>query len=240
MGVYTTATITTTNPSERANSINEWFNSFDGISSSIDDYVYNDIEYSGAKISINDTNIEAFIGFNSSSVGKCAIYVKNGDVVLLHHEVNENGIINNTLHAYIDENCILLASSQTGNGFEIVYTKTIENRYLIGYYKIAGTSSVTIGDISNLVFEDVSDTARIPYSYSNMFPYQAVQGTIDFLAQAYFVDASGMKSFTSEILKECSTVTKLSTVSLPEPLNNHLSIGAHCIVPLDDIQEVSE
>ena len=130
-------------------------------------------------------------------------------------------------------------SNSTANGVEIIYVKTTDNKYLVGYYRHS-TQNVYFVDIASLTFEDVSDNARLLYTYTNMFPFSAVDGTLDFLSHAYFIDENSYKKFTSDLLKECSTVSLLSTASLPYPLNNHLAIGTHCIVPLDNPEEVSE
>ena len=107
---------------------------------------------------------------------------------------------------------------------------TDAGKTLIGYG--GNTTNTEMVDISTLTFEDVTDTARIAYTYTNMFPYEADSGSLDFLAQAYFVNG-GVRKFTSTILKECSTVSILSTGSMPNPLPFHFAIGAHCLVPLD-------
>ena len=146
------------------------------------------------------------------------------------------------MQSYIEDGCIFLSCCQLNiNGFEILYVKTRDNKYLIGYNtsRLNPNLSPYMVDISSLRFEEVSDTVRSPLSYANMFPFYAVEGTVDFLNQAYFKNGNGLKMFETDVLKECSTVSLLSTVSLPSPLNNHLALGAHCIVPLDD-EEVNE
>ena len=240
MGVYSTATLPTASVSSRVNSMSEWFDALDGVSSEVDTYTYNSEEYTGAKITLENTLIEVFFGLKTSDDKDTVIYVKNGETFI-------NGPINRTdsgsssnviLNAYIENGCILLSGRHVGfGGFEIVYTTTTESRNLIGYNSTS-IYEANIADISTLTFEDTEDSARIQYTYTNMFPFYAVSGSLDLLSEGYFVNG-GVKAFVSDILKECSTVSLLSTASLPRPLNNHLAIGAHCIVPLDD-EEVGE
>ena len=249
MGVYTNTRITSTSPSERASSVNAFLDSLDRISSelvdSTDPYVYNEISYVGAKTTINETNIEMFFGNKVDDPTYTIAYIKNGDTFLLgpiayNYGVDATDIV---INVYIDSKCIMLVCNQLNlNGYDIIYTDTVNNRKLIGYNnaRLEINSSPYIADISSLRFEDVTDMARIAYSYANMFPFYAKEGQVDFLNQGYFKNGNGLKSFTSDILKECSTVSLLSTVSLPSPLNNHLALGAHCIVPLDDPEEVNE
>jgi hypothetical protein len=248
MGVYTNTRITSTSPSERASSVNAFLDSLDRISSelvdSTDPYVYNEISYVGAKTTIDETNIEMFFGNKVDDSTYTIAYVKNGDTFLLGPIAYNYGDTpaDIVINVYIDSKCIMLVCNQIGfNGYDIMYVNAKNNKNLIGYNdgRLNVSSSPYVVDISDLKFEDVNDLARIPYSYSEMFPFYAIEGTVDFLNQAYFVNGNGLKSFETDILKECSTVSLFSTVSLPSPLNNHLAFGAHCIVPLDD-EEVNE
>ena len=248
MGVYTNARYTDTSPSARANSINEFFNALNGVTSELvsssDPYVYGNESFTGAKITIDGSNIEIFFGNKIDDVKRVNVYIKNGNTYLFGPDSYNYGaeVKDIVVNAYADDNCIFMQCSHIGvHGFEVLYAKTTDNKYLIGYNtsRVNVNSSPYIVDISTLKFEETTDSSRIPLSYANMFPFYAVEGTVDFLNQAYFKNGNGLKMFETDILKECSTVSLLSTVSLPSPLNNHLALGAHCIVPLDD-EEVSE
>lgn len=246
MGKFYDASVSVTDPTERATSISNWFNELEGISSEVVDYEYDDNTYKAANIVIDGTDISILFGIKSDAVGTSVVHAYNGEDKVLISDTYATGNDGNTtaakLYAYIDDNCIMLSvcqSNSTANGVEIIYVKTTDNKYLVGYYRHS-TQNVYYVDISSLTFEEVSDSARLLYTYTNMFPFNAVDGTLDFLSHAYFVDGNSYKKFTSDSLKECSTVSLLSTASLPYPLNNHLAIGAHCIVPLDNPEEVSE
>jgi hypothetical protein len=251
MGKFYDASVSVTDPAERATSISNWFNNLEGISSEVIDYEYDDNTYKAANIVIDGTDISILFGIKSDAVGTSVVHAYNGEDKVLISDTYATGNDGNTtaakLYAYIDDNCIMLSvcqSNSTANGVEIIYVKTADNKYLVGYYRHS-TQNVYFVDISSLTFEEINDSARLIHSYTNMFPFAAILGQVDFLNQAYFVQANpgvsnAYKSFKVDILKECSTVTLLSTVSLPYPLNNHLAIGAHCIVPLDDEEEVNE
>jgi hypothetical protein len=104
---------------------------------------------------------------------------------------------------------------------------------LIGYKELLTDSQYV--DISTLTFEETSDLSRTQFSYTNMFQYTSVSGSLDYLGQAYFVNGNNLKKFTTDILRECSTVTLLSTASLSD--GNWLAIGAHCLAPLDSEED---
>lgn len=257
MGVYLNASVSSsvTSVEQRLNTVNSFFDGLDGVSSEIVNYTYSGNDYSVAKITINGTNIEAGFGLSPSSFKDVITYTKDGDNVLLSdlatigHSAGGDGNLNMAAYVDIDDgvvNAILISVTQVfssdniRNGIQLFYIKTTDNKYLIGYSRFKTNSdSVLLDDISSLVYEEVGNTSKIAYTYSNMFPFYAKEGTVDFLIQGYFKNGNNLKSFESDIIKECSTVNLLSTVSLPSPLNNHLALGAHCIVPLDD-EEVSE
>ena len=232
MGVYNNTTITSTSPSDRIESLVNYLDAFDDISVElIEDYEYSSNTYIGALVSINGTDIKAFFAEKDNDSNAVLVYIKNGDSYLVNETYNSSETYPNLyVDIYIDDRAIILGIYQhSNNGIMLEYIKTINDKWLIGY----GVKT-QFADISTLTFEEVSDAARIPYSYANMFQYAAFDGTLDFLAQAYFVNANNYKSFTSDLLKACSTVSLMATVSMPSPLNNHLAIGAHCAVPLDD------
>lgn len=240
MGKFYTAKFTGDDIS-RIDQVSSWFNAFDGITSEVVTVTVGNIDFVGAKVSIDGTGIEMFLGDVSDSVTRSHSYIKNEDTVLASNTVtsggSETGI---NVSAYIDEKCILLCACQNVNGPQVMYTRTVGEDYLVGYKTNVNGNTNIIVDISSMVFEEVSDSSRTPYTYANMFPYTADGAALDFLTNAYFKNGLNYKSFTSDILKECSTISLLSTASLPEPLGPHLAIGAHCIVPVDINEEVSE
>ncbi|MBP5597825.1 MAG: hypothetical protein J6Y02_20825 [Pseudobutyrivibrio sp.] len=257
MGIYSNASVSSsvTSVEQRLNTVNSFFDGLDGVSSEIVDYTYDENDYSVVKITIDGTNIEAGFGLSLSSFKDVITYAKDGDNALLSdlattgHSAGGEGNLNMAAYVDIDDgvvNAILISITQVfstdslRNGIQLLYVKTTDNKYLIGYSRFkTNNNSVLIDDISTLVYEEVGNTSKIAYAYSNMFPFYAKEGTVDFLNQAYFKNGNSLKSFTTDILKECSTVSLLSTISLPSPLNNNIALGAHCIAPLDD-EEVSE
>ena len=247
MGVYNNELITSTDVSTRIGGITAFFNTpLSGVTAETVPYSYNDVTYSGTKITINETNIEAFFGHKTDDASYQIVYVKKDDIFYIPVTATQNGTSsdaeNIVLYSYLDAKCIWMSLVQKNrNGFVIAYVKTSDDRYLIGYKRSTTNDEPYTEDISSLIFEDAASIARYEYTYTNMFPFNATSGSIDFLNEAYFVNGNNVKSYTTDILKECSTTSLLSTASLTSPLGNHLSIGAHCIVPLDeDTEEVSE
>lgn len=239
MGVYNTTTITSTNFEQRVTSLTNYLNNLNGVSAIESTIEYDSNEYSGTLFSIDGTGIQGFYGYyydDIQSKTSVLVWLNNGSSVLIApNDGLYSGIDNLRVDSYIDENCIVLYvrdDNSGSEGLELVLVNVSNASKLIGYAEI-NTGDPGFIDISELTFENVDDNARIPYTYTNMFPYRAAVGTIDFLGQAYFVNG-GVRRYTCEFMKECSTVSLLSTVSLPSPLNNHLAIGSHCLVPLDD------
>ena len=233
MGVYNNVSISNTDAETRATSLTNYLDNLDRVTAELITETVDAVEYIGAAFSIDGTNINGFLGFNTGSIGTYK-YLMNGDIYLIQPSATgagSAGVL--TIHSYIDSECVLLSmydSHTTSDGIQFMVSNINSGMQIVGYKALTTAAFV---DISSLVFENISDSARIEYTYSNMFPYTAAPGTLDFLAQAYFVN-NGIRKYTSSLLKECSTVSLLSTVSLPTPLNNHLAIGTHCIVPLDD------
>lgn len=233
MGVYNNISISNTDAETRATSLANYLNNLDNVSAELTTETVSDVDYIGAAFSIDGSNITGFFGFNTGSTGTYK-YLMNGDIYLIQAEASTTGTAGVAyVHSYIDDACVLLSmydSHTTPDGIQVMLVDISGGMKLVGYKAL---TSAEFADISSLTFENVADSARIAYSYTNMFPYEAAPGTLDFLAQSYFVN-NGIRKYTSTVLKECSTVTILSTVSLPTPLNNHLAIGAHCIVPIDE------
>lgn len=245
MGKFYSNSISSTDPTTRITSLSEWFNNIDGISSEVIDYEYDDIEYTAARITINNTDIEVLYGVQKTDVQRSILHAKNGDISLVSDTSKKYGDPNDiVLYSYVHENKVALiaintpnSSTDGANSIELLFVRDINSNALIGYKYHADTD--TFVDISDLVFENVADSSRAQYTYAEMFPYAAISPTFDYLAQGYFKNSLGYKSFTSDILKECSVITVLDTATLPDPLGNHIAIGEHCIVPID-IEEEDE
>lgn len=236
MGVYNNIRITTTDFNQRVGSLVNYLNGLDGVSAVEATEEIEDVSYIGALFSLQNTAISGFFGYKENDLENVALWLRNGtdSLVDIFASDTEDTVSDLSIHSYIDDDCIIFSIKDLDsdrNGLEVVLTNVNNNFTLVGYYEINGSSDFV--DISLLTFENIDDMARIPYTYTNMFPYAADIGTLDFLGQSYFIN-NGIRKFTSKVLKECSTVTLLSTASLPSPLNNHLAIGAHCIVPLDE------
>ena len=246
MGQFYSAVITTTDPIERATSISEWFNNLDGVSSELIDYTYSSNTYKSANITIDGTDIEMLFGIKIDSIGTSVSHAYNGSTPLItdyYRTGSDQVVLPAKLYAYIDDNCILLSAFQSNtynpadSGIQVIYLKTTDNKHLVGYITLSNDTTgrfVDFADISSqyFTFEDVDDTSRIPYKYTNMFPYTAIDGTIDCINQGFFVDADSYKKFETDALKECSTVVLLSTQSLST--SNCVALGAHCLAPIDN------
>ncbi len=244
MGKFYSTLISATDVTQRATSISNWIDNLEGFSSTVVSYSSSGSVFTSAKITLDDTNIEVLFGIGANNINGTTVYVKNGDIKLLpDNKKGPSGAVADIyIGAYIDENCRFLSIRQRqalneSNGVEVLYLTTSTGNNLIGYGKNdTGTSSNPIDsrdvlDVSSLVFEDVDDSARVPYKYTNMFPYVATAGTIDFTNEAFFING-GYKKFATDALKECSTVTLLSGQSLPT--GNCVALGVHCLAPLDE------
>lgn len=240
MGKFYTAKFPGTDIS-RIEQVSNWFNAFEEFSSEVITVTVDNIELVGAEININGTSIKMFLGDDPNALRHSYSYIKNGDIILDSNNVT-NGVPETGINvsAYIDEKCILLCACQTENGPQVMYTRTVGGDYLVGYKTNVNGNTNIIADISSMTFEELSDSSRTPYTYANMFPYTATPPTLDFLTKAYFKNGLEYASFTSDILKSCSTISLLETASLPDPLGPHMAIGAHCIAPVDIDEEVSE
>lgn len=235
MGVYKT-TIIDAEASQKIANLVAYLNDLDDISAVEGTIEISSTTYTGAEFSFDNTLINGFFGINNDGTAS-AVWLKNGDTYLVEPTVNGHGFSNPgdiSIHSYIDEKCKILSIRDidtTHNGIEAAVVEVNNSNTLVGYLVNTTNPIQQFVDISSLTFENVSDTARTQYTYTNMFPYEANPGTLDFLAQSYFVN-NGVRAYISDLLKECSTLSLLSTASLPYPLGNHLAIGAHCIVPI--------
>ena len=239
MGVFDRA-IFSTSESERIASLIAYLNNLNSEESTIISAEEGTLEisgttYTGVSFELAGTDISGFFGYNGLSNTACCLKNGNNDLIPDTAE-SDSSKTNLAVNTYIDNNCIYIAINDLHadkTGLEFVLLNISESKTLIGYKELNIADEVA--DISTLVFEDISDTARVQYTYTNMFPYVAISGTIDFLAQSYFING-GVKKFQSNLLRECSTVTIKSTVSLPD--GNYIALGAHCLAPLDE--EVNE
>lgn len=242
MGVYNSITITSDDLETRLNSLATYLNSLDGITAErYDDEDWNigwDPGYpKGVKYSFDGTNISCFFGYFRGLIYTAEAVMKNDDYILkTTHSPYNPTTTDLVVYSYIDDNCklITIKDAYSSRGGLTTILLTIGNTKLIGYGSFyTASDDITFEDISSLTFEEISDSVRIPYTYTNMFPYAAPIGQLDFVNQAYFVNGNNVKKFTTGLLKECSTVNLLSSASLPTPLGNFIAIGAHCLAPLD-------
>lgn len=234
MGVYNTVSINTSF-SDRVNSLVNYLNNLNGVSAELASETYDSAEYTGALFGLANSAVSGFFGY-TQNLKNTYIWIKNGETYLVPQGVRSAGINGSgtlTIHSYIDNECVLIDMYDThynSDAVSLILVRTKDGSRLVGYLRDYNAS---FADISTLTFEDVNDSARVQYTYTNMFPYSAAPGTLDFLTQSCFVN-NGIRRYISELLKECSAVNLLDTVSLPAPLGNHLAIGAHCIVPIEE------
>lgn len=238
MGKFYTTHFTSTAIS-RITQLSDWFNAFDGITSEVVDVTVDNIQFTGAKVTIDGTDIEMYLGDRATAITNSYAYVALGSYKIASGRTagggNEAGIY---AFAYISDDCIFLCADQNANGFEMLYTKTKDNKYLLGgTTNVRGDVAPQMSDVNVLTFIQVGDESHTPYKFADMFPYVATAGTIDFINEGFFVDTSSSryKHFEAETLKACSTVTLRSTQSLPT--GNCMALGAHCLAPLDDEEE---
>ena len=229
MGVYNDIEITTQDITQKFTSAANYLDSLPGITAEVVTFQVSSDSYTGVRYSFDETDVVCTYACKSSDNHWRYHEVKNGDAVLATGSNWSNNNVSIKIYSYVDDNCTFIYILETNTYSLNTTLVSINSTKLIGY----GTSM----DVSTLTFEDIDDSIRIPYHYSNMFPYAAPPGQLDFIAQGYFVNGNSVKKFTSTLLKECSTVNILSTASLPYPLGNHLAIGAHCLVPLDAEEE---
>ena len=235
MGVYRTAQFPADIAAKTAGMVG-YLNSLNGVTAE----AYEEEGTTGFMFSLDNTDIVGYFGWTAERATR--YWLKNGDNYLI--PVSSAGGYNPTqypftVHSYVDDNIILISFRDLEHwreGMEIALL-TVGNTRLIGYNAntVHQDNPPTYLDISTLTFEEIGDVARVPYTYVNMFPYVASPGTVDFVPQAYFVTGNNIKAYTSDLLKECSTVTLLSTVSLPSPLGACVALGTHCIAPFDNL-----
>lgn len=235
MGVYKT-TVIDADASQKIANLVAYLNDLDGINAIENSLDIDSTTYNGVEFSFDGNSISGFFGINDQGTFS-AVSLQNGSISLIdpiaEGEVSSNpGDI--SIHSYIDDNCKILSimdCTSTHCGIEVAIVNVSNSNTLVGYKVNTSDPVQQFVDISELTFENVSDSARIQYSYTNMFPYESNPGTLDFLAQSYFVN-NGVRAYMSNLLKECSTLSLLTTASLPYPLGNHIAVGAHCIVPI--------
>lgn len=244
MGVYDNTLITTTNQAERSAEIVAFLNTVSGVTAEEATVSISDTDYLGAKFTFENNKLEGFYGYS----GDCrytGIYLKDilNDEYLISPVSGGNNyssaVGNVKIHVYTniandEQNATLIQIADQLEAYTYkmeVMSLHIDGDVLVGY----ATTSHTYTDISSLTFKNISLNNGVTYSYTNMFQYTSVSGSLDYLGQAYFVNGNNLKKFTTDILRECSTVTLLSTASLSD--GNWLAIGAHCLAPLDSEED---
>ena len=232
MGVYNTVEFASAVATKAAGMV-EYLNTLNGVTAE----AHEEEGTTGFLFSLDTTDIVGYYGWTPDRATR--YWLKNGDNYLIpvKSESTYGGQAAFTVHSYVDDNLILISfrdrqAYREGMEFALL---TIGNTRIIGYKANTAhqENPPTYLDISELTFEEIGDAVRITYGYTNMFPYAAPIGQLDFVNQAYFVNGNNVKKFTTSFLKECSIVNLLSSASLPSPLGNFIAIGAHCLAPLD-------
>ena len=239
MGKIYETTITTNDRNIRISDMVAFINSLDGVTAEA--VTLSAVTYTGVKFNFTNYPIEGFFGYEvSGGLYYTGTYLKNTDTNYNYIYVfNRGGTANEpvSIYAYVDENCTMLAVHDLYNGhtgIECFVLNTTNNKSLVGYRELINQGGIKYVDINTLIFQDIDDTSHNQLVYTNMFPYIASAGTIDFLTKGFFVDYSSpyYKKFETDALRECSTVTLLTTQSLAE--GNCIALGAHCLAPLDE------
>lgn len=238
MGIYNNALFSNSDVEERIGNLASFLSSFEGINAEVGNHTFDEYEFIGCIITFNGTSVEGFFGYKTDDMRYTGGYLKTGEsnyIVSPFYGANTYFSASDlTAHVYSDEKCKFLSCGvQRTPSLEICLVTTDNNKILAGG-KNSLTGEPTV-DISELVFQDIADSAHLQYSYTSMFPYAAIAGSIDYLGQSYFVNGNGFKSFATDILRECSAVALMSTASLHD--GNYLAIGTHCLAPLDEQEE---
>lgn len=117
----------------RITQLSNWFNALDGITSEVVNMTVDNIEFTGAKITIDGTDIEMYLGDRANAITNSYAYVALGNYKVAAARTtgggNEVGIY---AFAYVSDDCIFLCADQNANGFEMLYVKTTDNNYLVG------------------------------------------------------------------------------------------------------------
>lgn len=240
MGVYNSALITTTVWADRISSMVNYLNSIDGITALEERNIIDNQELLGAKFTFDDKGIEGFFGYNSF-LQITGIYLKNinigADIVTPQiYGNNYQDATNVKIQYYLDNNVIFVCIGDMMNGYrhklEVGFVNTVNSITLFGYGSRFSLNSNNdpLFDMADLTFNVLDDSARVPYTYINMYPYIATAGTIEYTNEGIFVN-DGIKMFSTEALKECSTVTLQSTQSLLSGVC--VALGTHCLAPLN-------
>jgi hypothetical protein len=239
MGVFGSTIFSNGDLNERASLLANYLNQLDGITAETETITVGSNSYTGVKFTIDEINVTGFLGYNSGCTDTAA-YVKNNntDTYLYNPTVSGNNYqrwSNVKIYYYLDDNIKLINVGDVMNGYrfkvELMLVTTTTSTKLVGY-RVEASGTDTFFDISTLTFEDSSSDSRAAYTYTNMFPYYALPGTIDFVASGFFTNNNGFKKYICESMRECSTVGLLSTQALF--LGSHLAIGTHCLVPIDE------
>lgn len=245
MGVYDNTLITTTNISDRIDDLVAFLNTVSGVVAEKETVSISSADYLGAKFTIEGGKLEGFFGYNSSNIRFSGVYLKDvlNDAYLINPTSGGNnyasGGANTKVNVYTnvvdgEQNATVIHIADTASAYTVkieVASLHIDNNILAGFV----LASHEYTDISSLTFKNITTNNGVLYSYTNMFPYAASIGKLDYLGQAYFVNGNNLKKFTTDILRECSTVTLLSTASLVD--GNWIALGAHCLAPLDSEED---
>lgn len=239
MGVFGGTIFSNSDFNERASLLANYLNQLDGITAETETITVSSNSYTGVKFTIDEINVTGFLGYNTGCT-ITAVYVKNNntDIYLYGPTVSGNDYqraTNVKIYYYLDDDIKLINVGDVMNGYrfklELMSVTTTTSTKLVGYRVEAGGTD-TFFDVSTLTFEDSLSDSRAAYTYTNMFPYYALPGTIDFVASGFFTNNNGFKKYICESMRECSTVGLLSTQALF--VGSHLAIGAHCLVPIDE------
>lgn len=239
MGVFGSTIFSNGDANERASLLANYLNQLDGITAETETITVSTNSYIGVKFTIDEINITGFLGYNSGCTDTAA-YIKNNniDTYLYGPAVSGNNYQRWTdvkIYYYLDDNIKIINVGDVMNGYrlkiQLMSVTTTTSTKLVGYRAETGGTDIFL-DISTLTFEDPLSNSRAAYKYTNMFPYYALPGTIDFVASGFFTNNSGFKKYICESMRECSTVGLLSTQALF--VGSHLAIGTHCLVPIDE------
>ena len=239
MGVFGSTIFSNGDPNERASLLANYLNQLDGITAETEDITVSTRPYTGVKFTIDEINVTGFLGYNSGCTDT-TVYVKNNNTDTYLYGPTTTGndyqrATNVKIYYYLDDNIKIINVGDVMNGYrfklELMSVTTTTSTKLVGYRAETGGTDIFF-DVSTLTFEDSSSDSRAAYTYTNMFPYYALPGTIDFVASGFFTNNNGFKKYTCESMRECSTVGLLSTQALF--VGSHLAIGTHCLVPIDE------
>lgn len=171
---------------------------------------------------INVNNGDALITVSSDNI----IISVNG-TELFNHQINFNGLY---IDLVLGANLIYFKITRPDQDYQCHFawiTDGNNNNYVGTYYAYGSTYNYL--EIGDLEFVKVSNNAT-GYSFVKMINFAAPAGNVAYSSIAPLANGGQLALYASDVLS-CSTLTRGSTISLPNG-KNYLTIGSNTMVEI--------